>query len=426
MATPKQHRDVKPRFISNSVHKIERAMISSNAIEVIDVLQDAGFTGELVGGCIRDLLIGRQPKDFDVATDARPDQVRHLFRHCEVFGRRFKIAQVRVKGEPIQVATYRRSPQPGNRRRRSKVISAAGAILKDNEFGNIREDAFRRDLTINSLYMDPSNMRIVDYTGGYEDACNGIVRVIGEPGQRYREDPVRLLRAIRFVTLPGFRFDAATEKAIKPNDWLLAGVSNFRLFDELIKILFNGRAQAEIEQLIRYGIFRILFPSYGWLQPAVQDEHGIVDWMRVLFNETDLRTQSGEHTSVAYTFAAVLWPRFKHATAKKSKHRRPAYRRIARGMLNQQKERTFLAEPMMRRIEDAWLLQRQLENASVNERPRISTHRNFRSAVRLLELRCRFGEVENSDCQDWLEIRDQQGCEPKRRRKQFRRRGRRN
>ncbi len=418
------HTDANSRIIPQSVHGIDRSAVSANAIAVVDRLKSAGFTAEVVGGSVRDLLAGRRPKDFDVATSARPEQVRTLFRRCEVFGRRFQIAEVRVKRECIQVATYRRAPNHSRRFRRSKNISANGKILKDNLFGNIKEDAFRRDLTINSLYLHPSDMRVIDYTGGYEDARNGIVRVIGSPAERFREDPVRMLRAVRFASLPDFEFDAATEREIAPNARFLADVSKFRLIDELSKILFNGRAQASFEHLHRLEIFQILFPPYHWLHSGLPDNHGLVDWMRLLLAETDERIQSDHHTSVAFTFAAILWPKFNDAISKRSKRRRPAYFRIAQGILSQQSERTFLSGIIRHRVEDIWLLQRQLESGISKSNASLATHRSFRSAVRLLELRSTFGEVEESSCRAWVELRDRQEGQSQPRRTRRRRRAR--
>ncbi len=407
MVKAKYHANVRPRIITKTEHGIEGDLISTNALEVIDCLKNAGFSAELVGGCVRDLLIDRQPKDFDVATNARPEQVRPLFRRCEVFGRRFQLAQVRMKGEVIQVATYRKTPKANTRRRRSSIVSAQGKILKDNQFGNIREDAFRRDLTINALYMDPSDMHIVDYTGGYDDARNKLVRIIGNPPERYREDPVRMLRAIRFASLPTFRFEQATAQAIAPHSHLLTEVSNYRLFDELVKMLFNGRAETEIELLIQHGVFSILFPSFGWMHVGREDHDQVVDWLRLMFRETDQRVQRREHTSVPFTFAAMLWPNFKTSMLKRAKRKRLSAHRLARGMLNQQKNRTFLTANIVHRIEEVWLLQHQLETEVNRDPSRLTALDNFRAAIRLLELRSKFGEVEVAVCQRWVAFRDQ-------------------
>ncbi len=413
-----------PRIISPYEHGIEPAAISSNAIEVVESLRQAGFSSELVGGCVRDLLLGRQPKDFDVATSARPDQVKSLFRRCDVFGRRFKIAEVWFRGEGIQVATYRKPPILDSRRRRSRNYSARGKILKDNRFGDIREDAFRRDLTINSLYLHPSDMRVVDYTGGFEDAQHRIVRCIGDPMERYREDPVRMLRAVRFATLPGFRVAVETEAAIAEQANLLTDVSNYRLTDEVTKMLFNGRALPTFELLYQHNLFRVLFPPYRWLHAGLNNDHGVVDWLRMLFRETDERIARDEHISVAFTLAAVHWPRFRNAMSKHAKKRRPASRRIAEGVLSQQNERTYLSGQLVYRITDIWQLQSVLESCRSGEQ-RVVEERNFRSAVRLLELRAKAGEIKSEVVEPWVMMRDRQQQNQRRRRRRFRRRSKR-
>ncbi len=419
---PQYSHEDQPRIITKAEHEINHVKISSNAIEVIDRLKREDYTSELVGGCVRDLLIDRQPKDFDVSTNARPEQIRALFKHCEVFGRRFQIAQVYLNGESIQVATYRRAPNFGHRRGRSRNVSARGKILKDNRFGEIREDAFRRDLTINSLYLHPSDMHIVDYTGGYDDAMNKTVRLIGDPAQRYREDPVRILRAIRFATLPDFSFHIATEQAIAPNARLLTDVSNFRLTDELDKLLFNGRAQLSFEYLFRHEVFRHLFPTYHWLHSGLSNNYGVVDWIDMVLRETDLRIRNGEHTSKAFTYAAVLWPNFYDSITRRSKRKRAAFGKIANHILNQQNERTFFSRHVIHRMMDIWQFQELLEAGVQKNGTRLTEHKIFRSAVRLFELRGKRGDVDENVCKEWVEIRDQQELSQHSKKVKFRRR----
>lgn len=416
--------DSTPRIIFSSEHGIDRRLISPKAIEVVEGLKSAGYSSELVGGCVRDLLLGRKPKDFDVTTNARPEEVRTLFRRCEVFGRRFKIAQVRIKNEVIQVATYRRSPTKKSRRRGSKFVSHNGKIIKDNLFGNIQEDAFRRDLTINSLYLHPSDMHIVDYTGGYEDARNGIVRIIGSPAERYREDPVRMLRAIRFASIPEFSFDAATEKELSVNAQLLSDISNYRLSDELNKLLFNGRARATLELLLQHDILRVLFPTYKWLKAGMNDNHGVIDWMRLLLDATDKRIQSGEHTSQAFTMAALLWPTFNYSLKKRSRRRRNYPFHVARDILHHQNIRTYIAGNVLQRIEAIWMFQKILETEDETKGTRLVQSENFRPAVRLFEFRSKVGEVERPKCRAWVKLRDQQENETQPRMKRYRNRPR--
>ena len=416
--------DSTPRIIFSSEHGIDRSLISPKAIEVVDSLKSAGYSSELVGGCVRDLLLGRKPKDFDVTTNARPEEVRTLFRRCEVFGRRFQIAQVRIKNEVIQVATYRRFPTKKSRRRGSKFVSLNGKIIKDNLFGNIQQDAFRRDLTINSLYLHPSDMQIVDYTGGYEDARNGIVRIIGSPAERFREDPVRILRAIRFASLPAFSFDGATEKELSVYAHLLSGISNYRLSDELNKLLFNGRARTTLELLHQHEILRILIPPYKWLKAGMNNNHGVIDWMRLVLDATDERIQSGEHTSLAFTIAAILWPKFNNSLKKRSRRRRNYPFHVARDILHQQNIRTYIAGNVAQRIEAIWRFQKILETEDTTKSTRLAHSENFRPALRLFELRSKVGEVERRKCRAWVKLRDQLVDEPQPRMRRYRNRPR--
>ncbi|MXW47761.1 MAG: hypothetical protein F4Z97_03800, partial [Gammaproteobacteria bacterium] len=311
-----------------------------------------------------------------------------------------------------------------SRHRGSRFVSLNGKIIKDNLFGNIQEDAFRRDLTINSLYLHPSDMQIVDYTGGYEDAKNGVVRIIGSPAERYREDPVRMLRAIRFASLPGFSFDGATEKQLSVHAHLLSGISNYRVSDELKKLLFNGRARATLELLHQHDFLRILFPPYKWLKAGMNDNHGVIDWMGLLLDETDERIQSGEHTSLAFTMAAILWPKFNDSLKKRSRRKRNYPYHVARDILHHQNARTYIAGNVVQRIEAIWLFQKILETEAATKDTRLVQNENFRPAVRLFELRSKVGEVEHRKCREWVKLRDQQVSEPLPRMKRYRNRPR--
>ena len=397
-----------PRIIPASEHGISRAGISRGAIEVIDILKSAGFSAELVGGCVRDLLLGIDPNDFDVSTNATPEQTHRLFRRCRVIGRRFRLAEIRVGRELIQVATYRASPKTnagGNGRRN---ISGKGKILKDNRYGDIEQDAFRRDLTINALYLHPSDMSIVDYVGGYDDASDRIVRVIGNPTRRYREDPVRMLRAVRFAAALDFQINPESSMPVPQLSNLLADVPNSRLTDEIAKLFFDGRASATFELLKQFGIFSYLFPVY-----ANSLGNGVATresrWLSTLFEDTDYRVQSNVHTSFVYTLAAILWLPFHTAMERKSrrsKHPPPA-NQIALDILLQQTRRSYLSKHQSARIQEIWNLQRILEEGRSHHHD-IVENRCFRPALRLLELRSKFGDVDSSVCEPWVAVRSHQ------------------
>ena len=239
-----------PILIPRPEHNISRANISANAVKVLYRLHDAGHRACLVGGGVRDLLLGREPKDFDVATDARPEQVYKLFRNCRLIGRRFRLAHIQFGRDIVEVATFRARSEEGES---SGVERAAdGRILSDNVYGNIEEDAWRRDFTINALYYDIANFAVLDYVGGMADLKAGLIRLIGDPVQRYHEDPVRMLRAARFAAKLGLRLDPATEAPLHRLGHLLEQIPPARLFDEMLKLFMGGNAIQTFELLRHY------------------------------------------------------------------------------------------------------------------------------------------------------------------------------
>jgi poly(A) polymerase len=226
-----------PIVIPRPEHNISRANISPNAVKVLVRLRDAGFRACLVGGGVRDLLLGREPKDFDIATDARPEQVYKLFRNCRLIGRRFRLAHVQFGQEIIEVATFRGHGDDNEDGDGARVERAAdGRILSDNVYGSIEDDAWRRDFTINALYYDIADFAVLDYVGGMTDLEAGLIRLIGDPVERYHEDPVRMLRAVRFAAKLGFRLDPATEAPLHRLGHLLEKIPSARLFDEILKL----------------------------------------------------------------------------------------------------------------------------------------------------------------------------------------------
>ena len=245
-------------------HNISRANISPNAVKVLYRLREAGYRACLVGGGVRDLLLGREPKDFDVATDARPEQVHKLFRNCRLIGRRFRLAHVQFGREIVEVATFRACGRDSDDDDGSSVERAAdGRILSDNVYGSIEDDAWRRDFTINALYYDIADFAVLDYVGGMTDLRAGLIRLIGDPAQHYHEDPVRLLRAVRFAAKLGFRLDPATEAPLHRLGHLLEKIPPARLFDEVLKLFLGGCAIQTFELLRHYRLF-------GWLFPATE------------------------------------------------------------------------------------------------------------------------------------------------------------
>jgi len=238
-------------------HDIDRTRVSRRAVAVIEKLRGAGFDAYLVGGCVRDLLLGKMPKDFDVATDATPEDVRHVFPRVRLVGRRFRIVHVRMGREIMEVSTFRGAVSDEDR---EPHLSDEGMILRDNHYGTIDQDAFRRDFTVNALYYDPTTDVVLDYCGGMKDIASRTLRLIGDPKTRFREDPVRILRAIRFSAKLGLKLHRDTEAAIAPMCEMLNAIPAARLFDEFTKLFLTGHGERAFELLSEHELVEILFP----------------------------------------------------------------------------------------------------------------------------------------------------------------------
>ena len=400
---------IKPRIIPESEHGILRSQLGANALSVIRILDSAGFSAELVGGCIRDLLADRTPKDFDVVTNATPNQVKKLFRRAFIIGRRFRLVQVEMGNEVIEVSTYRTPLAESGCGLPKKNLSHKKKSVADNHFGqSIEQDAFRRDFTLNSLYLRPSDMNIIDYTGGYEDIQAGIVRVIGSPVERYHNDPLRMLRAIRFAACLDFEIDEKSADPLAESDGLLRSISHARLMDEMPKLFLNNHAEATFELLFDHGLFQQIFPCYCVKKGVVLDEQAL-KWIFQLLRETDARKPNGETLSLIYFLAAILWLPFRQACEDmRSRHRRGRFdiTRVAANIIELQSESTYISSKQAERIVSIWRMQKELES---NSTPReVSSAKNFRPALRLLELRARTSEIHHKVTKRWVAIRDQQ------------------
>ncbi len=310
-------------------HGINPELLDANAVRVVKTLRDAGFEAYVVGGAVRDLMVGLRPKDFDVATDATPEQVKSLFRRAFIIGRRFRIVHV-VFGrgrehEVIEVSTFRAyldataAEQVGGNEKTSKqqgvdkthVVDASGRVLRDNVWGPQIEDAARRDFTVNALYYEPLSQTVVDYHGGLADARARVLRMIGDPPTRYREDPVRIIRVVRFAAKLGFALDPATEKPLRAMVPLLANVPLSRLFDEMVKLLQTGHALASIEQLKHFGLvgaatagpFPVLEAALAPARPNPQRDA----FVRLALQDTDTRVAEGRPVAPSFMLACLLW-----------------------------------------------------------------------------------------------------------------------
>ena len=313
----------KRRVIPAATHGINPDLVDERAWNVVRTLQERGFQAYIVGGAVRDLLVGLKPKDFDVATDATPEEVKACFRRAFIIGRRFRIVHV-VYGrgrdhEVIEVSTFRAhldsndaEQVSGNERTSKKALSnmthavdASGRVLRDNVWGPQDEDATRRDFTVNAMYYDPSVGEVIDYHHGFEDAAKRVIRMIGEPAARYREDPVRIIRAVRFaakLSALGFKLEPRTAKPLKAMMDLLADVPQSRLFDEMLKLLQTGHSIASIEQLKKLGLARGIYPLLD-----VVVERADTPFVQAALLDTDRRVGEGKPVAPSFLLACVLW-----------------------------------------------------------------------------------------------------------------------
>lgn len=385
---------IQPRIYARSEHTISRAQISPNALKVLYRLKGARFRACLVGGCVRDLLLGREPKDFDVATDAHPEQVRVLFRNCRLVGRRFRLAHIHFGQEVIEVATFRAAAAPG--REGDWVQEESGRLLRDNVFGTIEEDAFRRDFTANALYYDIADFSVIDYVGGMEDLRQGVLRLIGDPESRYREDPVRMLRAVRLMTKLGFTLDPACAEPLPKLAPLLAGVSPARLYDEVLKLFLSGYGVQTFELLRHYGLFEFLFPA---TEKALAYEHqGFPSTFLVrMLESTDRRLHEGKPVAPYFLYAALLWePVRLEVERRQAGGMAPsiAMQEAASEVLNEQIRHVAISRRVALPMREVWMLQPRFERRQGGRPLRLLEHPRFRAGYDFLLLRSAAGETE--------------------------------
>lgn len=296
-STPKTRPSRKPVSFSKEEHGIEPRLLSNNAVRVVRILQNEGYDAFIVGGAVRDLLLGLKPKDFDVATNATPEQVKRLFKRAFLIGRRFQIVHVMFGQDLIEVTTFRgASDKPA-------IKDEAGRLLRDNNFGTQSEDAARRDFTINAMYYNPANQVLLDYHGGIRDLRSKTLRVIGNPEQRYREDPVRMLRIVRFAAKLGFSIDKTTGAPIAALAPLMNNVPSARLFDEMLKLLMSGHSMSCLKELRARGLHKGLLP----LLDVALEQPEAAHFIELSLEKTDQRIRENKRISPGFLFATLLW-----------------------------------------------------------------------------------------------------------------------
>jgi len=430
-----------PRIIPRSEHAVSRAGISPNALRVLYRLRDAGFQAFLVGGCVRDMLLGIEPKDFDVATDALPEQVKRLFRNCRLVGRRFRLAHVFFGRETIEVATFRAASAPSQSEEPMpdadpedgeapemdeppeaepaevevsaeedlhRVFDETGRIIRDNVYGSIGEDVWRRDFTANALYYNIADFSLWDYVGGAEDIAARTLRLIGDPETRYREDPVRMLRAARFQAKLGFGLDPATAAPISALRDLLGGVPPARLFDETLKLFLSGHGARSLEVLKELGLLAGLMPTvdaYLRMHPGSLVEQLLMQGLR----NTDARVIADRPVTPTFLFALLLYG----PIAKAIEAAPPAHWHELGTILDAcdravRESQVHIAIP--RRfalgVREMFSLQPRLEHPRWRRSLRLLEHPRFRAAFDLLLLRAEYGLASRDTALWWTRLQE--------------------
>ncbi len=395
MASASKACSVHKKIIPRDHHTVSRAFISEHAIKVLRRLNSAGYEAYIVGGGVRDLLLGREPKDFDVVTDAKPEQVKKLFKNCRLIGKRFRLAHVYFKDELIEVATFRAPGQENSSDgATAKGRSSHGVILRDNVYGTLDDDIWRRDFTVNAIYYNIADFSLVDYADGLEDLKQGILRIIGDPSERYREDPVRILRAVRFAAKLGFVIHPDTEAPIGEMGELLDHISNARLYDESLKLFLGGAGVETFSLLRHYELLDFLFPM---TEQILQDPqlHQLADsFLLRVFRNTDERIAQGKPVNPAFLFAALLWyPTIDLAQAYKKERMGPrlAFERAEADVLRLQCQHTAIPKRLVGIMREIWDLQYLLERREQRKIYRLLDNPRFRAAYDFLLLR---GEVD--------------------------------
>lgn len=397
-----------PAIFPREKHGVSRKHISKNAQEVLRRLQEAGFTAYLVGGGVRDLLVGGRPKDFDVATSATPEQVRELFSNCILIGKRFRLAHIRFGNEIIEVATYRAPPR-GEESPHLHTLSDEGMILRDNVYGTLEEDAWRRDFTVNALYYDLEQLSILDYTGGMEDLTSKTLRIIGNPVERFREDPVRMLRAIRFMNKLNFSLQAELETLIPQMAVSLGDIPAARLFEEFIKLFMHGQGRDAFRLLEKYGLFYELFPYLMPFLNAHPEQAFYRTFFENAFTNTDKRIAEGRPVTPAFLFAVLIWPLYQSylqgETAKKRINLEEQEIALERA-LAQHRRHMALPRRFSLMIREIWELQIRLENPKKKQVATLISSTRFRAGYDFLLLRFESGDLSAERATWWTLLQE--------------------
>ncbi|EGA72044.1 poly(A) polymerase [Vibrio sinaloensis DSM 21326] len=384
-------------IITRQEHNVSRKKISDNALKVLYRLHGAGFDAYLVGGGVRDSLLGQQPKDFDIATNATPEQIRQLFKNCRLIGRRFRLAHIMFGRDIIEVATFR-----GHHQEPSKNVSQQskeGMLLRDNVYGTIDEDAERRDFTINAMYYSIADYSIHDYAGGIEDLEDKLVRLIGDPETRYREDPVRMLRAIRFAVKLDFDIEEDTAAPIEDMAVLLRDIPPARLYEESLKMLQSGHGLETYHLMREYNLFQQLFPTIA--EFFTEDYDSPTEQMLdLVLDSTDQRIEEGKRINPAFMFAAMLWyplqAKAEQLMEKRNLAHYDAIMEASNMILDDQVRSIAIPRRHTATIREIWQLQLRMPRRNGKRAFRLMELNKFRAGFDFLEMR---GEIEQGETQ---------------------------
>jgi poly(A) polymerase len=380
--------------ISAKKHKINQELISAAALKTCTELQEAGFDAYIVGGAVRDLLLDFKPKDFDVATNAEPEDVRSVFRRSRIIGKRFRLVHVLWGRETIEVSTFR-----GHHHNEGDAsVNDTGRILRDNIFGSMEEDAARRDFTANALYYNPVTQEVLDFHNGVADVKARLLRMIGDPTKRYQEDPVRMLRAVRLSAKLGLKIDKATQKPIAELADLLHDVPPSRLFDEMLKLFLSGHAIESINILRAQHLHHGLLP----LLDVVLEQPLGEKFVMLALKNTDDRIMQGKSSNPSFLFATLLWHEVLKAWQENQKHAPlfPALYQAMDEVIQIQAKKLAIHNRFVSGMKEIWAMQPRFEQRSGKRPFALLTHPRYRAAYDFMLLRCESGEI-STEIGEW-------------------------
>lgn len=391
-------------------HNISKTDISPNALKVLNRLDHANYAAFLVGGAVRDLLLGKAPKDFDVSTNAHPEEVRKLFRNCRLIGKRFRLAHILYGKEIIEVATFRAPPSTDEKHAPEHHATRGNMVVRDNIYGTFEEDAWRRDFTVNALYYNIADFSVVDFTGGMQDIQNKLIRIIGNAQQRYEEDPVRMLRAVRFATKLGFNIEDETKMWLSRSAHLLKEVSPARLFEEVLKLFQRGHGLDNFNMLREYNLFETLFPLTDKILNA-PGQYPVGTLLKLTLESTDSRINNLRTVTPAFLFAALMWHPLQAKMQELQVHGYlplVALEMAMSGVIIEQNRAILIPKRFTMVMREIWLLQYRFPKRYGKRPFKILEHPRFRAAYDFLLLRCDAGEEDAELGQWWTQF---QSCD---------------